>query len=308
MYSKIMVPYDGSPFSRRALPLATDLARRHDAELHIVHAIAPIFERAYIEADGVSQAELDDLARSIHDDSGVRTTAVRRTGRVVDELRAYRKEKGIDLIVMATHGWGGLQRAWLGSVADELIRRAQVPVLAFRSRSEDDAPATNLDRVLIPLDGSELSESILDRALKLGGTATHYTLLRVIPYGDPGSLLSRAVEAVELEKLIAKAEVEATAYLDELSTRLRTEGYEVETRVLKDPQPARAILGQARESNVDLIALSTRGRGGLARIFALGSIADKVLRGAERPVMVYRPAEITQNEKVATEKTAAEMG
>src|SRR5690625_5608174 len=98
MYSKIMVPYDGSPFSRRALPLATDLARRHDAELHIVHAIAPIFERAYIEADGGSQAERDDLARSIHDDSGGRTTAVGRTGREVDERRAYKKKQGNDQI------------------------------------------------------------------------------------------------------------------------------------------------------------------------------------------------------------------
>jgi nucleotide-binding universal stress UspA family protein len=83
---------------------------------------------------------------------------------------------------------------------------------------------------------------------------------------------------------------EAGAYLDATAQRLRGRGLQVETRLVIHPQPAAAILEEARARGVDLIALATHGRGGLARLL-LGSTADKVVRGAQIPVFVYRPRE-----------------
>src|SRR5690606_20494581 len=155
MYKRIMVPLDGSPFSERALPLAVALAHRSGAELRLVHVLVPLANKAFLESERSEQEYLERLAQKITEESGVRATAVRLVGRqAVGELSYYSAEEGIDLVVMATHGWGGLQRAWLGSVTDGLVREARVPVLAFRPRKKD-APRIDgkaLERILVPLD------------------------------------------------------------------------------------------------------------------------------------------------------------
>lgn len=297
MYKRIMVPLDGSPFSERALPLAVALAHRSGAELRLVHVLVPLANKVFLEEEGGAEGYLNALAERITKESGVDATAERRVGReVVGELSYYSAEEGVDLIVMATHGWGGLQRAWLGSATDRLIREARVPVLAFRpGKKETPRPDGKvLDDVLIPLDGSALSESIVKEALKFGGREARYTLLRVVPMGMPSSSISGRLELAQREKLLKAMEDDARKYLAEVAERLREEGYEVKTAVTVELQPARAILDYAEEHEVDLIAQATHGRGGVIR-FTLGSVTDKVLRGAEVPVLVMRGEEVSED-------------
>jgi nucleotide-binding universal stress UspA family protein len=287
-----MVPLDGSPFSERALPLAVALAHRSGAELRLVHVLVPLANRVFIEADGGAQQYLDGLARRLTEESGVRAVAVRRVGRqAVGELSYYSAEEGIDLVVMATHGWGGLQRAWLGSVADGLIREARVPVVAFRP--EEDAPRIDgkaVEEILVPLDGSALSESVLEEALRLGGPGARYTLVRVVPVGPPSTSISGTIELAYRQELLDALRSGAEQYLTEVAARLRAEGHDVRTEVILHPQPARGILDRAAEIGADMIAMATHGRSGLERL-ALGSVADKVLRGAEIPVLIMRAQE-----------------
>jgi nucleotide-binding universal stress UspA family protein len=293
MYQRIMVPLDGSPFSERALPLAVALAHRSGAELRLVHVLAPFANRVFIETEGGEPDRLAALARRITEESGVRAEAVRRVGRqVVGELSYYSAEEDIDLVVMATHGWGGLQRAWLGSVTDGLVREARVPVVAFRPRAEEgprlDGKA--LEEVLVPLDGSAVSEVVLAEALRLGGREARYTLVRVVPVGRPSVSISGAIELAYRQELLDALQTGAEQYLAGEMERLGGEGYQVRTKVLLHPQPARAILDLASEIGADLIAMGTHGRGALGRL-ALGSVADKVLRGGEVPVLVLRGEE-----------------
>lgn len=296
MYRRIMVPLDGSPFSERALPLAVALAHRSGAELRLVHVMVPFGNRVFIEAEGGDPDYLAGLAGEITEESGVRTVAVRRVGRqVVGELSYYSAEEGIDLVVMATHGWGGLQRAWLGSVTDGLVREARVPVVAFRPRPEE-APRLDgkeIEEILIPLDGSAVSESVVTEALRLGGRGARYTLARVIPVGPPSTSISGTIELAYRQELLDALRTGAEQYLADEAARLRGEGYQVRTEVLMHPQPAWAILDRATETGVDLIAMGTHGRGTLGRL-ALGSVTDKVLRGAEVPVLVVRGEELAR--------------
>ncbi len=81
---------------------------------------------------------------------------------------------------------------------------------------------------------------------------------------------------------------EATDYLEGVAGRLRARSQRVQVRVVTSRNPAEAILGDARDHGIDLVALATRGRGELTRLL-LGSVADKVARGATTPVLVYRP-------------------
>jgi nucleotide-binding universal stress UspA family protein len=143
--------------------------------------------------------------------------------------------------------------------------------------------------ILIPLDGSGLAEQILEPALALGDlTQTAYTLLGVVePLVVPGyaPLAQAAPLDVQVTQMV---QAEAQRYLDDLAQRLRAGGRQVHTRTLFAGQPAVAILDAARANGADLIALATHGRSGLARLL-IGSVADKVRRGADMPVLLYRP-------------------
>jgi nucleotide-binding universal stress UspA family protein len=202
---------------------------------------------------------------------------------------------------MATRGRGPLGRFWLGSVADRLVRQASIPIVLVQPK--DVAPDLVIEpmirRVLIPLDGSELAEQILEPALALGqAIPAEYTLLRVVKQMTPASYdpANKRVSGLreshmkQLQELDRQHWTEAQEYLERAAERLRARSLTVQTRVVAHEQPAAAILDDAQQHPVDLIALATHGRGGLKRLL-LGSVADKVLRGATIPVLVYRPVD-----------------
>jgi nucleotide-binding universal stress UspA family protein len=180
---------------------------------------------------------------------------------------------------MTTHGRGPVSRFFLGSVADELLRRSPVPLLLTRSHERAPAliPEPVLRNVLIPLDGSALAEQVLGPALDLARLmASRCTLLRVVEAGPPPH--GRTEQAV----------AEAGAYLEHLAGWVREPALPVEARVVVAPHAAAAIIQEAQAQGSDLIALATHGRGGVRRML-LGSVADKVIRATTTPVLVYRP-------------------
>jgi nucleotide-binding universal stress UspA family protein len=140
-------------------------------------------------------------------------------------------------------------------------------------------PEPALDDILIPLDGSPLSEQVLGPAVELARLMeARCLLLRVVP---PHS--SRGRGAGDLSE-VAKAE----EYLEGVAARLRRQGLEVRTRAHLARHPAGAILEEAAARPGSLIALATHGRGGLTRLL-LGSVAGKLVRAAAAPLLVYRP-------------------
>lgn len=305
MYRKILVPLDGSPFSEEVLPHAVGVARQAGAELHLVHVLESLLGKV-VESEATVGDQLRGLAARITEETGIAATTELRTGEAVPELRAYIEEEGIDLVVMATHGWGGLKRAWLGSVTDELVRQVTIPLLAVRPRGGEPKPtplegappgsthpplqARSIRHALLPLDGSDLAESALEPLLALTGSDTRYTLLRVVPIPIPVDAMAAAWDATLWQELIPKLRDEARAYLDRIAESLEGRGREVETVVLVELSAANAIVEYAEQNEIDLIAMATHGHGGLRRI-ALGSVTDRVLRATDAPVLMVRPGE-----------------
>lgn len=299
MFTTILVPLDGSRFAEEALPLAIALGRRSGARLHLVTVRTPTaallagLAGHHMGAGGrptdPEQAYLDSICDRICDDLGESVSFALLDPPVVEALSAYEAEHAIDLTVMTTHGRGGLSRAWLGSTADALVRRSNVPVL-LRRPSHDrltDHPKP-FHHILVPLDGSAGSEEALERAWTVGGKDdVRYTLLRVVqlPFLIEG-LTSAELLRVDTDEL-DRRRTDAENYLKAVAERLPS-GVEVRTVTLLHERPAEGILSYAREADVDLVAMSTRGLGGWRRMF-LGSVADKVLRGAEQPVLLYHP-------------------
>ena len=311
MYSSILVPLDGSAFGERALPVALALARRSGARIELVHAHeryvyasgAPMFDaRLDEEFSAEMRKSLESLAERLRRKTGLTLTTTFLEGRVTRTLREYIAESGAHLVVMTTHGHGGLSRAWLGSVADQVVRHSTRPVLLVRPGAAAAASAADeplFRRIVVPLDGSDAAEAALDHAVMLGTPGdTEYALVQVVV---PRPILAHAApypggvpvaDRGELERRRA----EAREYLDRVRADFEANGFAAKAEVIVHRQIARGILEYARGYDGDLIALATRGRGGMSRLL-LGSVADKVLRGATTPLLMYHPPRVELAER-----------
>ncbi len=312
MYRVIQVALDGSSFAEQAIPFAIGLAQRNRARLEIIRVHEPI-AGAYVDRPGTSEWALDreliDRCREYLDaivgrlkkvaDLHVISTLVK--GPIAESIVGQVAGSGIDLLVMTTHARGPVGRFWFGSIADALVRQLPIPILIVppQNAAPEVTQAAALRHVLIPLDGSQLAEQAVEPALALGGgTQTHYTLLRSVARviavtADPTSGLVSELNASlwqALDELHRRQQIEATEYLEQLANRLRARSLSVDTQVVLDDRPANAVLECAAAIGADAIAMTTRGHGGLKRLY-LGSVADKVLRGATTPVLVCPPAE-----------------
>ncbi|HET7470262.1 MAG TPA: universal stress protein [Gemmatimonadales bacterium] len=299
-FLSILVPLDGSDLAAQALPLAARIARHSGARLRL----ALVHEHPAVPADAVAAGTLTAVELSTQKaerlylrgvqarlrEDGIPTgSAVTLTGTVGPALVTYAHDLGIDLVVMATHGRGGISRMWLGSTTDYLVRHLDVPVLVVHpaaARRTEAPPGAG--QILVPLDGSALAEEALAPAVELARVwDAEVRLLRVvgpIVTADTGY----PVSAIYDEDLTAKARASAQAYLDRVILCLHGQGVRATGAAVIGGGAAETILELAHGGPVRMLAIATHGRGGLGRLM-LGSVADKLVRGAEVPVLV-RPA------------------
>lgn len=312
MYRNILVLLDGSPFAEHALPLACGLARRSNAILHFtrVHTpIAPMYGKygllADVELERIARSKardyLDQLPDRLPSAGRRRVCTALLEGDVISAIEQQVELVCADLVVMATHGYGPLSRFWLGSVADRLIRQLRTPILLVRPHAGplNLMHEPEVKRLMIPLDGTPESTQIIQPAVDFGRLmGAEFLLLQVLrPVLVPattgpaesffwGTNVTPAhIEQVHL--LQQKFGAEALAALDQIAAMLRAQSVAVKTQVIASVQPARAILDRVQEQSVDLVALETHGRHGVERVF-IGSVADKVIRGAAVPIFLQR--------------------
>jgi nucleotide-binding universal stress UspA family protein len=189
------VPLDGSQFAEQALPLALSIANRAGASLEVVqvHVLYAFQEPAcsWLPFDPTEdaifkeyeQAYLDAIVRRLQKTALVPVTSFLASGMIVDGILDRVRTKPADLIVMTTHGRGPMSRFWLGSVAVELVRHGPAPILLVRPQEDSTAPPSELTlkRILIPLDGSDLAEGVLEPAVALGSSMdAEYVLIRAV--------------------------------------------------------------------------------------------------------------------------------
>jgi nucleotide-binding universal stress UspA family protein len=216
----------------------------------------------------------------------------------LDAASAILKEAnrvGTDLIVMTTHGRGVFDRAWLGSVADAVVRQSSVPVLLLRASPHDALRGEEPFRhILLPLDGSTLAERMLKPAVRLArANSARLTLLEIVhPWVIAVRPMAHAPYAANLREVaLEKRSGEAEDYVSSLAMSVDPQLKDVAADVVvAEGSDAAEIIKYAAAHAVDLIALATHGRSGLKRL-VVGSVADKLIRGAGVPVLVLRPTE-----------------
>ncbi len=300
--TRILVPTDFSTTSDEALAYARRLAELFDASLHLVHAFEDPFTAAAFAAElytplpifmrdqGVLDAEarLDERLPA-EDRRRYRGTAEVITGSAARAIVGYAGTVGADLLVMGTHGRGGMAHLLLGSVAEQVVRTCPCPVLTIRT-----AAAGPVQRILVPTDFSETADAALaDAYLLADRLGASVRLLHVLD--DPF-----LAEGLAAEAYIAEAPTMRTALLEDAKGRLAhraaqhrragagagRNGVPVSTEVLFG-NGARTIAEYAAQRNTDLIVMGTHGRSGLAHLL-IGSVAERLIRTAPCPVLTVR--------------------
>jgi nucleotide-binding universal stress UspA family protein len=299
-FHSILVPVDGSTLAEQAVPVALAIAEPARSKVKFVLVHQPLSSLVLMEpGDVYTRTELAllkadrDYLRSLVNRSrerkGRAVSSALLKGPAAVTLAEYVRDIGADLVVMTTHGRGGFRRAWLGSVADQLIRSLEVPILLVRAGQPDSADrAPNFGEILVPLDGSPLAEAALEPAAAIARLwDAEISLVQVV---QPAYLTTDpplAIPAEIDERLTAIRREAAQDYIRDVAERLREQGVKASGVAVLGDGVAETLLQLARPERVGLLAVATHGRGGVRRL-VLGSVADKLVRAADVPVLVCR--------------------
>lgn len=300
MIDRILVPLDGSAIAEQALPHAEAMARALGAGLVLARVpeqvLVPVMSAGVWLTESVESEDAHENAESYLAElasrpelEGLDVQTRMPDYPVVHGLIEAVEETGADLVVMTSHGLTGPDRWVFGSVAEKMIEAAPVPLYVVRAAAEGEpVPPPQLDHLLVPLDGSETAEAALEAAAALALARNAKITLCRVPV-VPGYLTVVPETSGWIPEQVEKSAAEATAYLAERAEALEARGLEVETWVeyMFMGSVADGILEAAKERDCGLVVMSSHGRSGISRWF-FGSVASRVLRGADRPVWVVR--------------------
>jgi nucleotide-binding universal stress UspA family protein len=305
MYSKIVVPLDGSELAEGILPHVTELIRGRDSQVYLL-SVSPLFRGSLPavvdvppppinvqEEERRVERELTAYLQAAAGRLGPVAADVQvsvRLGRQADEILTFAGEVGADLIAMSSHGRSGIGRWVFGSVAERVLRGAACPVLLVRP-GQANAGAT-YQRIVVPLDGSESAEQVLPHVMALiRPRSTRIFLVSVLTAGlgdRTVALLTSYPPGLRLATTaLQQAEVQLQVYLRSVAAALRERGAVVHTAI-RQGSPADEILAYAAEVEADLISMTTHGLSGASR-WMYGNVAGKMLQGAHCPVLLVRP-------------------
>jgi len=275
---KILVTLNGSAKSERAIPLVVELARRWQAEVLVVRALDPVGGTGNplvpLVVDSVYQAMVKVVedyllaVSSLFEGVPLRTFSL--TGGTAQCIRDLAVREECDLIVMASRGYTGFVRWLWGSVAEGMARVAPCPVLLVRR----DRP-TLWREILVPVDGSVPSCSVLEKISRFLEPTTRVTLLHCSAITEVEEMVSPSAreQAYQVRSQLKKLVEDKPWHHLEFSSAAAPQG----------------IFDWLEDHDCDLIAMSTHGREGLAH-FWTGSIMEQVARHANCPVLVFPPA------------------
>lgn len=282
-YQKILVPLDGSPLAERALPYARAIAQATKGKIILFAVGTPPPEMT----EKPTRAYLGNKAKEL-EASKIKTSTEVVYGNAAEEIIKFAEKSNVDLIVITTHGYSGIKRWILGSVTHKVLVGTTAPTLLIHSKSPEVAQV-GIKKVLLPLDGSELSEQSIPYVEALApGTGAEIILLRVVePLLPPTIEFAAAVDSSQAYRLMAEEQQLAEKYLGDLKDKLTKKGLNIKPVVVVG-KAADSVVEIADKEKVDLIAMTTRGRSGLSR-FVYGSVTSKVHGVAQQPVLLINP-------------------
>ena len=303
MYPRIVVPLDGSSLSEQVLPYVRQLAAGLSIPVTLISVVEPppigvaqglnpqLHEHEKDQLASRAKSYLDPVAGVLRD-AGITIMTATPTGIPAQAIVDEAEKEPDTLIAMSGHGRSGVARWWLGSVADRVLHLTNNPMLIVRSHGPKALThADRFDRVVVPVDGSELAEQVLTHVVPMAcGLGLTVELVSVI--STRAEFRQMAVPEVynpAYEDIAKQAEEDSSRYLAQLSASLRAQGVAAVEERLLHGDPTACIIDAASETPDRLVAMTTHGRSGIGR-WVLGSVADRVVRNSGDPVLLVRAA------------------
>ena len=310
MFERILVPLDGSSVAERALPVTTRLAQASShGSIVLVRAVSSTQSRTIREAHLASAHKYLNQLLPLHMGHGLSIERVARLGPATSTILATAQAHATDLIVMCSHGYTGIARTILGSIAREVVYQSPLPILLLRAEgplpTETHPDAHRTPRILVGLDGSAYAKQALLPAASLitalatpAQGAVHLTRV-IIPsaYQHSGPFqqsLDDTIQKAErslrrtIENIRDGFEVPSIAQLHLQFTCSVAVSEHVAESLIRVAEQGEGVEGSKETPFCDLIALSTHGHRGLHR-WALGSVTEHVLTGTKLPMLIVRP-------------------
>ncbi|MFN2221838.1 MAG: universal stress protein [Candidatus Promineifilaceae bacterium] len=279
-FNRLLVPLDGSSFAEQALPLAQALGLAHDSQLTLLSVRQGAGDRRGLPAiqgglnGDLSEYEyyLGQVAARLKSDGvingGVRIQPLVVEGRVADQITAVAAEQGADALVMSTHGRSRVSRMLLGSVSSEVLQQSTRPLLLVQPGQMAEPRPLAFSKLMVALDGSSEAELVLPYARALAARFGSEIILLSVP------------DDLQAESQLGNLQ----RYLEDVAGVLTSSGLSVRS-MMTGSDPAHTIVEMARANDVDLVMLTTHGRGVRARLL-FGSVADTVVRHYRRPIFM----------------------
>jgi nucleotide-binding universal stress UspA family protein len=288
-YKRLLVPLDGSELAERALPYAQNIAKTMGSEITLFTVSIASVE----QLDRPMKAYLELKAKELQA-QGIKASLAVAYGTVPDEIVGYADKNNIDLIIISTHGYSGIKRWVLGSVARKVLYGTGVQVLLIKSKAPK-VSKVELKKLMLPLDGSPFSESpipFIRQLMKDSHAEIFLTLVCEPPlvpsYGDHpiNPTWEKHRDEVWLE-----AKKQAAEYLKKIEAVLKRQGMKVRAQVIPGElgRVAENLLQAAEKDKIDLITMATHGRSSVSR-WVYGGTANRIVEQSVQPVLLIRPS------------------
>ena len=296
---EILVPLDGSALAESVLLAASALAKAFGARVKLLHIIEErppdmIHGEPHLTDGDQAQAYLDEVARRPVFQGQAVEVYVHPTkqGDVAESIVDHAQEFGADLVVLSTHGKGGLRGFLFGRIALRALQRGTTPVLLMNPTSSGVVPPFVCRTILVPLDGTPAHEPALPVASTLARAwkaSLHLEI--VVPTrgtlsgheAATGVLMPSATRAV-----LDLAEREAEEYVERLVRTLKADGLSASSHVSRG-EPASSLVETAEKVGADLVVMASHAKGAMDAFWS-GSLTPKVVEKLRRPVLLVRAA------------------
>lgn len=294
MYTRMLVALDGSKTAENVLPYARSLAKALKIPVQLISVIeighyTSDARASYLDSliDAAIRRNQEYLQRVAKTFPSASVGCTVEAGVPEEVIITKAAENRGNLIAMATHGRSGFNRWLLGSVAEKVV--ASNPVLLVRgiedAKTEGEmAP----ERVIVPLDGSQLAEAVMPIVVELAKAANlKIVLLRTFSVPPIMYSISHEDFLHALNNMLTELKSEATSYLDKTADQLKSKGLADVVQIVSDGEPAETIIELARGAPNSLIVMCTHGHSGV-KSWVFGSVTEKVVRHGGNPVLVIR--------------------
>lgn len=297
MFDSILVPLDGSELAECTLPHAIAVARSFDAEMTLLRMLENNQSGAFTEMFDPLNWQINKTQATLYlekrriqcQEAGLRTRAAVLEGLVAEGITEYAHSQGMKLIILSSHGQGGLTQWGISSVTQKIILSAPTSILIVRARQQAYTAIPPYQRILVPLDGSQRAENVLPIVTQMGQIhQSEIHFVQVVQTPDMVRQMPPVYEDIVLsDRIVARNRAEGVRYLEEVQARSCLKGVTIQTHLMTSDNPAMELHRIVEQEKIDMVTLSAHGYSGNHQ-WPYGNIVNNFILYSKVPLLIVQ--------------------